>query len=65
MTVMHSLKEQGLDPVARLTEVLDALARDPTVDTAAFLFPPATPPAPLRIPAPTHSAPAEPEALTA
>jgi transposase len=65
MTVMHSLKKQGIDPVARLTEALDALARDPTFDIAAFLFPPRPPPVPLRIPAPALPAVAEAETRTA
>jgi transposase len=52
MSVLHSLKKQGHDPAAKLTEALDARARDPAFDIAAFLFPPRPPPMPLRRPEP-------------
>jgi len=51
MSVLHSLAKQGHDPATRLREALDALARDPRTDIAAFLFPPGSPPLPLRQPA--------------
>lgn len=56
MSVLHSLRKQGHDPALRLTEALDALARDPALDLAAFLFPPAPPPDPLRMPPPAGAA---------
>jgi len=48
MSVLHSLAKQGHDPTTRLTEALDALARDPSTDIARFLFPPGPAALPLR-----------------
>lgn len=50
MSVLHSLAKQGQDPAARLTEALDAHARDPAFNIAALLFPPRPPPVDLRRP---------------
>jgi hypothetical protein len=51
MSVLHSLQKQGHNPAARLAQALDALARNPGLDIAAFLFPPGPLPVPLRRPA--------------
>jgi len=65
MSVLHSLAKQGHDPAARLTEALDALARDPSLDIAAFLFPPRPLPLPLREVAPQHESTGDPAELSA
>ncbi len=39
MSVLHSLKKQGRDPVARLAEAIRAKADNPDVNLADFLFP--------------------------
>jgi len=57
MSVLRSLHKQGDNAVRKLTEALDALARDPAFGIAAFLFPPGSPPVPLRMP-PAGSPPA-------
>jgi hypothetical protein len=65
MSVLHSLAKQGHDPAARLTEALDALARDPHLDIAGFLFPPRPPPLPLRQPALSPNPTVDPVPLSA
>lgn len=65
MSVLHSLAKQGHDPATRLREALDALACDPSLDIAAFLFPPGSPPLPLRQPAPSPSPTPAPVPLSA
>jgi len=39
MSVLHSLKKQGHDPVARLAEAIRAKADNPDINLADFLFP--------------------------
>jgi len=66
MSVLHSLRKQGHDPVARLCEAMNLMTRNPKADIAAFLFPPVQPEPPLRrapdegihagIPLPAHHA---------
>jgi transposase len=65
MSVLHSLAKQGHDPATRLTEALDALARDQKLDIAKFLFPPRPPPLPLREAAPLPNLSADPVPLSA
>ena len=65
MSVLHSLAKQGHDPAARLTEALDALARDPNLDIAKFLFPTRPPPLPLREAAPQYEPTGDPIKLSA
>jgi transposase len=43
MTIFHTLKKQGGNPAARFKAALDSLARDPTQDPFALLFPAFTP----------------------
>jgi hypothetical protein len=39
MTIVHTLRLRGRDVVTAIRDVLNALARDPTADPYALLFP--------------------------